>query len=119
MAQERVVLKHRAIFDVHPLNEDGDAFRAVAQAVVDWLVEKENRFGSSPIADDLAGRRAFPKAWDYCNPREYRGGDYDADEWPALACASTTRMASCTAGSWSTTSLTPAMTTVAGTPPSA
>ena len=88
MAQERVVLKHRAIFDVHPLNEDGDACRAVAQAVVDWLVEKESRFGSSPIADDLAGRRAFPKAWDYCNPREYRGGDYDADEWPALACAS-------------------------------
>lgn len=82
------ILKHRAGFDFHALGEDGDPFMAAAGVVVEWLLEKEGRYGESPVAADLGRGRAFPRAWDYASPEGYAGGDYDADEWPALACAS-------------------------------
>ena len=82
------ILKHRAIFDLYAIKEDGDPFMAAAEQVVDWFVEKERRYDGSPIAEDFERRGAFPQALDYCMPEDYRGGDYDADEWPALACAS-------------------------------
>ncbi len=81
------VLRHRSIFDLHSLQEDGDAFTAAAELVVDWVVQKELGYGSSPVADDFDGRRPFPLAWDYAMPEDYRGGDFDGDRWPAVAFA--------------------------------
>lgn len=82
------ILKHRAIFDLYAIKEDGDPFMAAAEQVVDWFVEKERRYDGSPIAEDFERGGAFPRALDYYMPEDYRGGDYDADQWPALACAS-------------------------------
>ena len=88
MSDSYTILKHRAIFDLYAIKEDGDPFMAAAEQVVAWFVEKEERYEGSPIAEDFARRGAFPQALDYHMPSDYDGGDYDADEWPALACAS-------------------------------
>ena len=81
------VLKHRSEFDLYSIKGDGDPFVTAAGLVVDWVVQKERGYDGSPIVDDFEGRRAFPRAWDYAMPEDYRGGDYDDDGWPALACA--------------------------------
>lgn len=88
MSNAYTILKHRAIFDLYAIKEDGDPFMAASEQVVDWFVEKERRYDGSPIAEDFARRGAFPLALDYRSPEDYEGGDYDADQWPALACAS-------------------------------
>lgn len=85
MSERYESLRHRSTFDLHPLDEDGDAFLSAADVVVDWIVQKERRYGSSPVADDLGNGDAFPRAWDYSAPDYYRGGDFDDDRWPALA----------------------------------
>lgn len=82
------VIKHRSEFDLHSIKEDGDPFKAAAALVVEWLIQKESTYGTSPIKQDLSGPRPFPRAWDYANPSEYAGGDFDQDQWPALACVS-------------------------------
>ncbi len=82
------ILKHRSSFDVRPIQQDGDPFMAVASLIVDWLVQKEDSYGGSPIAEDLGVDAPFPRAWDYRMPEDYYGGDYDLDRWPALCCAS-------------------------------
>lgn len=85
MSERYESLRHRSTFDLHPLDEDGDAFLSAADVVVDWIVQKERRYGSSPVADDLGEGEAFPRAWEYSAPDHYRGGDFDEDRWPALA----------------------------------
>ncbi len=80
-------LRHRSCFDLYSVREEGDPFKAAADLVMDWLLQKEDQFEGSPIVEDLE-RRPFPRAWDYAMPEDYRGGDYDEDRWPALACAS-------------------------------
>lgn len=82
------VLKHRSEFDLMSLKEDGDPFVTAAGLVVDWFVQKEQAYDGSPIVEDFDGRRVFPQAWDYAMPEDYCGGDFSADNWPALACAS-------------------------------
>lgn len=82
------VIKHRSEFDLYSIKEDGDPFSVAAALVVEWLVQKESMYGGSPIEQDLGGVRPFPAAWDYAMPSDYAGGDFDRDEWPALACVS-------------------------------
>ena len=87
MTNPNARLKHRSAFDLYAIKDDGDPFVAAANLVIGWVIEKELAYGSSPVADDLQ-RKPFPTAWNYCMPEDYRGGDYDEDRWPALACVS-------------------------------
>ena len=56
--------------------------------MIDWLVQKELQYDGSPIVEDLDRRDPFPLAFDYHMPESYQGGDYNEDQWPAVACAS-------------------------------
>ena len=81
-------LRHRSAFELRAIDESCDPFMDAADAVVEWLVGKELRYDGSPIVDELGGPDdPFPRAWHFCMPEYYRGGDYDEDEWPAVACA--------------------------------
>lgn len=88
MSDRYTSLKHRSNFCLYPATEGVDPLTEAAKTVVEWVVVKEGSYGGSPVVDDLGDGRAFPTAWDYASPDDYRGGDYDADRWPALACAS-------------------------------
>lgn len=88
MSDAYSVLKHRSCFDLYAIQEDGDPFIAAAELVVNWFVQKEAAYEGSPIFEDFTGRKPFPFAWNYSMPEDYRGGDYNDDRWPALACAS-------------------------------
>lgn len=88
MSDAYVVLKHRAIFDLYSLREEGNPFMTAAELVIDWLVQKELQYDGSPIVEDLDRRDPFPLAFDYHMPENYQGGDYNEDQWPAVACAS-------------------------------
>lgn len=85
MSDAYPILKHRSFFDLYSVKEDGDPFMAAARLVVDWVLQKEGQYETSPVIDDLGGR-AFPRAWGYAMPEGYQGGDYADDRWPALAC---------------------------------
>lgn len=87
MTNPHARLKHRSNFNLYSINGEGDPFNAAAQLVIEWVVQKELAYGSSPVVDDLQ-KKSFPKAWNYFMPEDYRGGDYEEDRWPALACMS-------------------------------
>lgn len=83
-------LKHRSSFDLYSTNGEGDPFGAAADLVVGWLLQKEEHWDGSPIVADYERHGANPLFWNYAMPEGYQGGDYADDQWPALACASTT-----------------------------
>lgn len=85
MSEAYPILKHRSFFDLYSVKEDGDPFMAAARLVMDWVLQKESQYDTSPVVDDLA-QRPFPHAFGYAMPEGYAGGDYNDDRWPALAC---------------------------------
>ncbi len=80
-------LRYRATFDVTSTNGEGDPFMAVAELVLNWVLDKEAEYAGSPVIDAFdEAKGLFPLAWNFHAPEAYRGGVYDADRWPALAC---------------------------------
>ena len=85
-------LRHRSSFEL--TRAEGslrDPLTSAAACVCDWVLSKESQYNGSPVLDDVEENGAFPMMWEYAMPEDYRGGDYDADRWPALATATLRR----------------------------